>query len=424
MKQKIKQALKHPLIYGSAIIVIGNLVGNFFNFLFNLFMSRSLTVSDYGVFASIMSLIGIFMLVGTAIAPVVVRFAGDYFAQKNYPLLRGLYIKVNKLSFIIAGSVFLFFLFLIPTISEFFRIENKVILILTDFIIFFSLIGVINLAFLQAKLAFVFQVFVTLLNAIIKLVLGMILVTLGYSAGGAVFAMLIAGITMYFVSFSQLRFIFDKKIAVPTVSTKELLSYGAPSALTFFGLTAFISADIMLVKHFFDPHQAGLYAGMSLIGRVIFFVSAPIGGVMFPVIVQKHSRNENFTNTFKLSVLLVTIPSIVLTIFYAIFPKFSILFFLKREEYFAISNLIAPFALFITLYCLLYIIANFYLSIKKTKVYIPILIGAVMQSILIFFFHQTFSQIITISTVITLVLVIMLLSYYPHATRKGIGDRL
>ncbi len=416
----MKQLLKHPLIYGSAIVVIGNLIANFFNFLFNLFMSRSLTVADYGIFASVMSLIGFPALVGTAIIPVVLRFAGNYFATGNFPLLRGLYLQMKKLAFCIGTVVFIGFLFLIPSISSFFHIEDKNILFMVDIIIFLALIGVINMAFLQAKLAFTFQVLVSLANAVLKLILGMIFVMSGFSVAGATMAMIAAGIASYLVSFIPLRFIFDRKIATPSIKAKELFLYGLPSSLTLFGLTSFISTDIMLVKHFFDPHQAGLYAGLSLIGRVIFFVSAPIGTVMFPLIVQKHSKNENFTNTFKLSLFLVFLPSILLAIFYALFPKFSILFFLKREEYLAVSSLIAPFALFISLFSLLSIIVNFYLSIKKTKVFIPIIGGAFLQAVLIIFYHQTFLQIIIISLVITLLLVVGLLLYYPHATKKQV----
>ena len=418
MRQKAKNLIKHPLIRGSGILVIGGLVANSFNFLFNLFMSRSLTVSEYGVLASVMSLIVFPALVSGAIVPVVVRFAGDYFAKENFTLLRGLYVQIKKLLFFIGIVVFFLFLFITPTISSFFHIADKNILFMTDIIIFISLIGVINMAFLQAKLAFGFQVIVSLINGIIKLIFGVIFTLLGYSVAGATMAMVIAGIASYLVSFIPLKFVFDRKIATPAISQKELFFYGFPTTMTLMGLTSFISVDIMLVKHFFDPHQAGLYAGLSLISRVIFYVSAPIGSVMFPVIVQKHSRNENFTNTFKLSLLLVFLPSILLTIIYALFPNYAILFFLKREEYLVISPYIAPFALYISLYGLLSIISNFYLSIKKTKVFIPIIIGALLQIILIYFFHQTFMHIITISLVITFLLVCLLLLYYPYATKK------
>lgn len=418
MKQKVKRLIKHPLIYGSGIVVIGNLFASFFNFLFNLFMSRSLSVTDYGVLASVLSLLAFPLLVSTSLGPVVVQFAGNYFATGNFPLLRGLYIKVKKLLFIVALILFVLFLFFISTVSNFFHIQDKLILVVADFIMFFAIINVINISFIQAKLAFTFQVFVNLFNNVSKFIIGVVLVYLGYSVTGAVYAILIGTVCAYLFSFIQLKFIFDKKIPAPSVETKELFSYGIPASLTLLGLTSFISTDIILVKHFFDPHQAGLYAGLSLIGRVIFYVSAPIGGVMFPIIVQKYSKNENFTRTFTLSLLLVFLPSLFITIFYTLFPNFSILFFLKKHEYLAVSNLIMPFAIFIVLFSLLSIIANFYLSIKKTEVYIPVLLGAIAQAVLIFFYHQSFQQIITISVTITLILVLILLLHYDRVIRK------
>ncbi|HSA83330.1 MAG TPA: oligosaccharide flippase family protein [Patescibacteria group bacterium] len=417
MRERAKQLVKHPLIYGSSIVVIGNLAANFFNFLFNIFMNKHVSVADYGVLLSVMSIIAYPALIGSAVVPVVVRFAGIYFAQNNFSMLRGLYVKIKKLLLLIAIIFFVSFLFAMPSINSFFHINNTNILIMTNIIIFFSLIGVVNMAFLQAKLAFAYQVFVNFLNAIIKLSLGMVLVFAGFSVSGATMAMIVAGVLAYCVSFLPLRFIFDRKITVPAISSKELFFYGLPASLTLVGLTSLISTDILLVKHFFSPHDAGLYAGLSLLGRIIFFVSAPIGTVMFPLITQKHSKGENYTNTFKLALLLIGLSSLLLTIFYALFPKFAISLLLK-DEYFVIAPYLALFALFIACYCVLSIICTFYLSIKKTKIFIPILVGAVLQIVFIVFFHESFIQIIWISLLITFLLVLGLLLYYPYATKS------
>lgn len=418
MKKKALQLIKHPLIYGSGIVVMGTFMANILNLLFNFFMLGNLSVAEYGVLASVMSLIVFPSLVSGAIIPVVIRFAGDYFAKENYSLLRGLYIKVFKPVLFIAAVIFILFFFFISDLSKFFHIDDTNILLMTDIIIFFAIIGVINMGFLQAKLAFGYQVFITAINAGIKLLLGMLLVFFGYSVSGATIAMIVAGIASYIVSFFPLGFILNKKISAPSISTKALFSYGLPSSLTLLGVTSLISADIMLVKHFFDPHQAGLYAGLSLMCRIIFYISSPIGAVMFPLIVQKRSKKENYTNTFKLALALVFFSSICITIFYAVFTKWSILILLKKSEYLEIAPYIAPFALFVTLFGVLSILSNFYLSIQKTKIFIPIILGALLQIILIYFFHQSFFQIIIISLSITFLLVCLLLLYYPHATKK------
>lgn len=418
MKEKAKKLLKHPLIYGSSIVIVGNLVANFFNFLFNLFMSRNLSVDDYGIFASVMALISFPNLASGAIVPLIVHFAGNYFANGQFAMIKGLYVKIFKFLLAIGVGICLIFLFFIPQIMGFFHINNPIILLLTDGIIFFIFIGVINNALLQAKLAFTFQVFVNTLNAILKLVLGTLLVIAGFSVSGAVGAILVTGIICYVVSFYPIRFIFEKNTVIPKIDSKDLYAYGVPSALTLIGLTSFISADIILVKHFFNPTDAGLYAGLSLVGRVVFYIAAPIGTVMFPLIVQKYSRNENFTNTFKFSLFLVFTSSVLLSLFYYLFPAFTIEFFLKKSEYLVVSSLLWLYGIYMALYSVLTIITNFYLSIKKTNVFIPILFGSVMQVLLIILFHTSFIQIISISLVITFLLVCGLLLYYPYATKR------
>ena len=420
MQKNIKKLFKHPLIYGGSIVIIGNLIANFFNFLFNIFMNRALSVEDFGILASIIAIITLPGLAIGAIVPLVIHFSGKHFVKGELGIVKGFYSKIIKFLFI-SGIVFciLFFIF-IPQVGDFFHIKNFSLLILTDIIIFVGFVTVLNMALLQAKLAFGFQALIGILASVIKLLLGVILVFFGFTAGGAVFGMLIAAIVTYILSFLPLKFLFKYQAQKAKVSIKDLFSYAIPSALTFLSLTSFITTDIILVKHFFSPTQAGMYAGMSLVGRVIFYLSAPIGSVMFPVIVQKYGKKENFTNTFKLSLFIVFIPSAALTLFYYFFPKFMILFFLKKMDYLAISPLLWIFGVFISLYCFLLIISNLYLSIGKTKVFIPITCGAILQIILIFFYHTEFLQIIIISLLITFLLVVGLLLYYPYATKKQV----
>ncbi|MBU4098098.1 hypothetical protein KJ980_00450, partial [Patescibacteria group bacterium] len=58
------------------------------------------------------------------------------------------------------------------------------------------------------------------------------------------------------------------------------------------------------------------------------------------------------------------------------------------------------------------------LSIKKTKIAIPVIISSLLQIILIIFFHQNILQIITISFGLNCFLLVGLLFYYPYATKK------
>lgn len=409
--------IKNELIAGAGFLFIASLFGSVLNFFFNLFMSRNLSVSDYGILASLISIITLFMLAAGAFVPTIIHFAGSYFAKEEFHMVRGLFFKVGRLSFLLGILIFIVFLTFWQRIGEFFNINDKHLINLVGLVIFLVFIGVINGALLQAKLAFRFIAITNLLSALLKLLFGIAFVFWGFSVMGALWAIFLASFIPYLLSFIPLKFILKKTTDTPKIKIRTLLAYGAPAAIASFSLMSLITTDIILVKHFFEPSKAGIYAGLSLIGRVIFFFSSPIGAVMFPLVVQKHTRKENYQGILRLSVILIFLPSIALTIFYFIFPEFTIRFFLKNEEYVSAAPYLGFFGIFIGLFSLLSVFTNFYLSIKRVKIFIPLVIGAITQAALVWVWHETFWQIIIISTITTFILLVAFILYYPFAIK-------
>src|SRR3989344_2051812 len=404
--------INHPIILGSSIIFLGSIFGNFFNFLFNLFISRNLSIEDYGVVASLLSLMTLFALPVGAIIPTIVYFSADAFGKGDLNLVKVIYKKITKVSFFVGVIIFLFFLIFNGRIGQFFHIKETNFIMLSGVSIFIAFIGIANQPLLQAKLSFRFLSFTNTLSAFIKLVFGISLVFFGFSVGGILWAIIFASVTPYFLSFFQLKFLFYKRETVSAISFKNISYYGAPAALATIGLTSLITFDIILVKHFFNPTDAGIYAILSLIGRVVYYFSSPIASVMFPLIVQKHVKGEKYQNDLKLSLFLVFVPSACIVVFYALFPEFIVTFFSQKFIPAFAIKLIVPFAILTSLYSLLTVLSNFFLSINKVKIFIPILIGSLLQIILISIFHESFTQIIAISIIITGLLLIILLLYY------------
>lgn len=412
MKKYVYKTITHPLISGSSIIFIGSLMGSLLNFLFNLFMTRNFSVSDYGILASLISIMTLSSLPAGSFAPVVVNFSASYFAKNELDKVRALFLKITLLSGSLGLIIFLFFILFSKAIGVFFNIQNSSLVIATSLIIFLGYIGSVNSAILQAKLSFIFLSGNSLLGAFLKFAIGVILVVLGFGLYGPILAILFSFFISYIVSFIPLQFLFKKEANASNIGIKEIIHYGAPAGLAMLGLTSLITTDIILAKHFFMPKDAGIYAGLSLVGRVIFFLTAPITTVMFPMIVQRYTRQEGYHNVFGLSLILVLIPSCMLTLFYFLFPEFAITFFIKNKEYLITAPLLGYFGIFITIYSVLSIIVNFYLSINKTWVAIPIIATAILQIVLMYFYHQSFIQIILISIVVTSLLVAVLLLYY------------
>ena len=412
MKQRINRVITHPFVSGSAIVFIGSNAANLFHFLFNFFMVRNLTPASFGDISALISLIALSTTPASATVPMIINFAARFYAKNEMAHIRGLFFKLSKVLYSIGIGIFICFIIFSSWIGAFFNIHSPVLLYITGFIVFIGYISTTHSGLLQAKLAFTFISVTNLIGSVIKVFLGIFLVFLGFGAIGAMIAYALTSAISYFISFIQLPFIFDKKIKSEPISFMKLLSYGGPAAIAMYTLTSFVTTDILLVKHFFNPQQAGIYAVISLAGKVIFFFTAPIATVLFPLVAQKHEKKENYTNILFLAILFILIPSLGLTACYYIFPEFILLLF-NQQKY---SNVMTPylgfFGVFMTLYSLIFVLTNFFLSIGKTKIYIPLVIGALLQVGLLWIFHDSFFQIISISIAIIALLLVWFLLYY------------
>ena len=405
--------LKHELVTGSIYIFLGSIIANVFNLFFSLFMSRNLTVEGFGILASTFSLISLIAIPAGSIIPTIVSFAGSHFAKEDYGSVKAFFLKIIK-PLLMASIVMLFCFFVFAGyIGDFFKIEDRTIIVIIGISVAFAYIGILSSGLLQAKLAFKYISFSNLTGNISKFAIGVGLVFLGFDVRGAVWAVFISGLIPSILGFIYLKSVFISKInKASKTNFKNILSYGIFSSFAMLGMTSLISTDILLVKHFFDPLQAGIYAGLSLVGKVIYFFTGAIGGVMFPLIVKKHAKNENYNNIFKMAIAMVFIPSVFISIFYFLYPDFSISFFIKNEIYRSASDLLGLFGVFITIYSLITLFVYYFLSIKKTKVCIPVLTAALIQLLLITLYHSSLFTVVAISLSVALILLATLVIYY------------
>lgn len=419
MKDKLYKVFRHPLISGSAIIFLGTNIGNLFNLFFNFFMLRNLTATDYGVLVSLISIITLFAYMAESFTPSVVNFASIFFVRKEIGKVKSLFVKIAVVSALLGFSILVSFMLFSQPISHFLNIQDSYLFIVTGFCILFAFLGVVNKSFLQAKLAFFPIAIIIVLGSASKLATGVFFVLSDLRVYGALFAFMISFFLPYLFSFVPLRFLFNGKVKKEAIDVSKLFSFGFPAALSILGLTFFITIDILLVKHFFNPTTAGLYAGISVVAKIIFFFSAPIGTVMFPLIVRKHANKEDYHKDFFLALILILLPSLGLTIIYFLFPELIIRFVMKRSEYQAGVGILGFFGLYLTIYSLLYVITNFYLSIQKTKVYLPIFFFVLLQTVGIWLYHDSLSSVLFVSLSATSLLLLVLLLYYWKVIYKN-----
>ena len=376
-------------------------------------------MEEYGIVVSLASLVILLAIPINSIAPTLTSFAATHFAKKEYELAKSLFIKTMRIVGLLGFGLFIIFCLFHSQIGHFFNIDNSLFVIIAGMTILFAYVGIVNASLLQAKLSFNFLSASNFLGALLKLTMLIALLALGFGVYGALFATLAAYVFPFAIAFIPLRHLLKTKAkATKELQFKDIVSYGVPSAIATFGLTSLVSTDVLLVKHFFTQFDAGLYAGLSLVGKVIFFFTSPIGIVMFPLIVQKIAKKESYQSILMIAILIVLGSSLAITVFYFLFPDFAIHFFLGNTQYQNIKGSLGLYALFISVYSIVSLFVYYFLSIKKTSIYIPVGLAAIAQFVSILFFHSNFFDVIFSSLVITAILLCILIFYYLRQYSK------
>lgn len=191
----------------------------------------------------------------------------------------------------------------------------------------------------------------------------------------------------------------------------------------FFILTAFYectqiiinNSDILLVKHYFDNYNAGLYASLALIGRVVYFVAWMFVMLLLPAVVNKEKEGLPHGSILLKYVGYITILSFTIVLGSYLFPEFvvNVLF---GEAYVAIAPLLWKYALATSIFAISNVFAYYFLSIDQ---YIPVIITGVLgitQVLLIIYFHNSLEEVVIVQIIAMFVLLIVQLFFFFFKT--------
>ncbi|MBU2633710.1 MAG: oligosaccharide flippase family protein [Nanoarchaeota archaeon] len=417
MKKLIIKIKKSKFIKDNFVLLVCITILNILGFLFHFYMGRKLGPADYGVLGTILALVYLAGISFNTIQISIAKFVSKFKAKKEY----------GKISFLLNASIkkltiygiiaTIIFILISKPIASFLHINISPLILLSPIILFISF-ATINRGILQGLQKFKGLGITFIGEGVIKFFGGVLLVSIGWRVNGAILAIVLSYLAAFFIGFYPLKKISKHKKT--KFETKPVYKYSLPVLVTLLSLTAYNSIDLILVKHFFNNIEAGYYAAISLIGKVLFFGTISISQVMFPKVSELHEAGKVHKPLLYKSLLITLVFIIPIIAIYFLFPSF-IVNLLYGKEYLAITGLIGWFSVFVGLFCLVYILAFYNMSIHKMKFLYVLLIFNLIEIFLLYNFHQSLMQIITILTILMLIL-FLILSVYTLKTNKKSKD--
>jgi len=383
------QLMKFDRVFlkGSILLLIGFGVYNFFNFVFQFVMARMLTISDYGVLATIFSMFYLLTVLIEGTQTVVAKFAST---NKELGSLNSLARRAFKKSVVLA-----FVFFAVYAVISFFvlkpvlNIDYKLLLV-SGIALLTSLTLPINRGILQGRKRFFALSLNLITESLAKMILGVILVVWGFAVYGAIVGTLLgAGIALIF-SFIALRDVFRAERI--NVETKSLYHYSIPTFLITIVIIAFYSLDILIARALFSPEIAGMYAIASVLSKTVFWGTQPISRAMFPISSENDHANPGSKShvLFSACLALSALVLAALVLFYFFSDQLVYLFAGKNipESAGIVMYLVLSMgALSFTNLFLLY-----RLSINRVKGYLFTLIFLAIEVMLLFMFSNNITE--------------------------------
>src|SRR4051794_36577577 len=255
------RALRQKLLGGSLTLLAGSGLVGVTNLVYNVVTARLLGPTGFAHATAVYTLLMLASAITLSFQVVCAKYVASHdSATEKAAIFSRLHIRAWMAGI---GIGFLLFVFNRALCNYLNLPDPHLISLLALGTAFYIPLGV-RRGYIQGVHAFTALALNFMLEGLTRLGGAYLLIQLGLGVKGAVLASVIAVIASYF-------------LAKPSPGLESLRSLGVPisfgeglQAIVFFsGQVVINNFDIVLVKHFFTPDQAGIYAAVSLVGRLV-----------------------------------------------------------------------------------------------------------------------------------------------------------
>jgi len=395
------QDLRLRVLSGSAIMLLSSVLVGLVNLLYNFAVAHELGADRFGHASVVYTLLMLLSSVTLSFQLLCSKFVARSESQAERIAI---YHLLHRRSWLGGLAVGVALASASSSIAHYLNLPSPLLVeILALGTVFYIPLGT-RRGFMQGTYDFVPLALNYVLEVTIKLIGALVLISSGHGVPGVVGAISASVIVAYLVGVPRKQN-SGRGRETPLVRAME---EGIQALIFFVGQVVINNLDIILVKHFFAPTQAGVYAAIALIGRVVYMLTWSVVSSMFPFSAGVGSE-ERSGRAVLTTALLLTAGISALFIFCAwMAPPELWPILLGRgfppEGHGFYSSLLVLYALTTAIYSLSVVFMTYEISRKIGNVsWLQLSFsGAIVVGI--YLFHGTLSSVITVQLVLMLVL--------------------
>lgn len=401
MQLKRESKLLLPFLRSSIVYALTAFAVSILNYYFNLSLARKFTLSDYGEYMSTLSYVLLLSVPISALSVALIKRIGS--TSKSERWLVGVSIEAwtrnilweNKL--LLLGSGFILIILLSSFRLQWTSAVAVVIMCLL------ATLGSVYPAIFQASRQFIWVSLLLLLVTVFKIcglwlipntqqLLFVYLLLVGVSG-------IQIGLGSWFLRKSTSQSSLSSSRCLLNWSLIDLLrrrSIYLP-ALSSLGIMGMITVDIIVAKMVMSSEQVGLYAGLSLLAKILLYLTGPLTAVAYAYFSDSETKKDS-NKILILCIVLIISGTIVVSNIYTFFPTFITSFFLG-SAYHALGNSLRMAAIFGGLYSIATLLTQ-YLIARSSRLGLLSLLAMAVQVCCILLFHSSLDQIMIVNSLV------------------------
>ncbi len=381
-----------PLLISGTTLAIAVMGANVVNLFFNAYLGRVVSAEDFGVLALINTFMYFGSLIYNAIGGIMNREVAFLDSSVTSEAGTLFFLSLSKQILLVNVVLALLWALAVPLTSQFFHLSDQSIFYLFTPLFLLYPLAFLGRGFLQGKLLFILAGVSIFIEPVIKFVSAFLFMSSGQHQLIYLSIYLSAALTgavTFWLAWKRKQTV-TKKSAYPFPFT----FFGA-ALLAGISTISFLALDMILVKHFLAPDQAGQYAYLSLLGKIVFFAGSLLNVFTISLVSREAQHKTNPSLTFYWLLLGSVLMAFGAVFVFGVLGFFSIPLLLTEK-----ASLIIPYAVpylsAIALFTLGNTIVTYHMALKQYLFSIVSLIMALCLVGGIYLNHGSIGQIVNV----------------------------
>jgi len=416
LRKTIDQFKGSSFLRLNAVFFVGSLIVSVLNYLYYPIIGRLLPTAAFG---EVQVLVSFFMQATIFLTVVSLVIVNITVHEKNQTVVNEVIRELEKAATGLGLGLLALSLLLALPLKTAFKFESAYPFIAIAAVFVVSIPGSFRLAYLRGKQDFMSNSVGGGIGSLTKIVLSAALVLIGWRTLGAIMGILLAQLIVLAYATRQARSKGFSKVKVTRQLPQwELIRPLVPYALfvlvVSLSVTVLLTADVSIIKYLFTPEQAGLYAGIASIARIVYFLTASVATVLLSSVSNHHDTKHNVRMLAR-SLFLTSLLGGSTTLAFSLAPRF-IIHNLMGSRYDAYAGLLPLLSLTIFTVSLANVFTSYHMALRHYRACFVVAVGVLVALITLCLHHQSLLAVVQSLCIGSLCLLTGLVVWTLYAT--------